>query len=257
MTGDATSGNIPLTTTPAYCTYAQWFGKYGVSTTDESEAQFATDLREAHEIIRGKCFYLVREKILYKNSDNIAYLPIKFLTDGNMSGTVDADDVVIHELDSDGLSYDSVSNDTYIDSVNDFNNSITFTDDSSDLTRQLYITYYACSRPFDEVLTGWLKRIVMAQVTMLMIERLRIKWGLKGTTGWTAGGTTINRDVSAYKQLYNEAEAEIDKYAYLLKPTVLKGVRTGQGRGWRYDPNVAYSSQVLARSRVGHNIRFI
>ncbi len=253
----ATSANIALTTTPSYCTYAQWYAKYGISITDETEAQFAIDLREAHELVRRKCFHLVRERIVTKDTYDRIYLPKKFITDGNMDGSVDADDIVILELADNGLSFNSVDNATYIDTVYVYNNYIQLdTNHASDLTNQLFVVYHACSKPFDEVVSDELKRAVMAQTTMLVIERLRISWGLKGTMGWSAGGVSVNKDLTAYKELYTQASSELDKYIHFLRPAILRGVSTGQGLS-STSTGAPYASQFLYANRTANRVRRI
>ncbi len=254
---EATSADINLVTTPAYCTYAQWVSKTGIGTNDEDETQFAVDLREAHELIRRKCFYLVRERIIFKDSNNIAFLPRKWIADGTMSGTIDSDDIVILELDDTGLKFDSVSNDTYLDSISAYNNCITLTDASSALTNQLYVVYYCASKPLSEVLTDELKRAVMAQVTILVIERLRLNWSLKGGVGWTAGGVSMNKDISAYEKMYEEAARELQKYISFIKPVIPRTVQTGRGRIWGTGESNLFASQFLYRNRIGNRIRRI
>ena len=201
----ATTGNIAITTTPAYCSEDEWRNKTGISETDESSSQFVIDSREAHFFIRRCCMHLVRERIVYKRDDNKAYLPIRWLSDGNMDGTVDADDILIYELADDGISLNTVDKDTYLDSVNNFNNFITFTDDYTP-TSQILVTYFALGKPLDEVSVDELKRATIAQITILVIERLRRKWGLKGTTSWSVPGVNVNKDLSSYEELYNEAK---------------------------------------------------
>lgn len=251
------SGNIPIIETPAYCSYSDWVNKYGISTADESETQFATDLKEAHILVRRKCMYLVREKVIYKRSDGKCFLPLKWMCDANMDGVIDTSDIVIHQLSSDGLTYDTVDRATYITSVDAFNNHVQLnTDTMSALSRQLYITYYCCSKPFDEVKDEEFKRAVMAQVTILVIERLRRQWGLKGSTGWSAGGITVNKDINAYKVMYDEAQEDLNKFAHFLQPTVMRPVKTGLGRGQFYDDKIAWSDQFLGRSRVNMHPRF-
>lgn len=247
----ATSGNIALTTTPAYCTETQWRDKTGISTTTESAAQFVIDLREAHELVRRNCMFLVRERLISINTDLKAFLPKRWITDGNMDGSVDSSDIVIHELDDDGHTLNSVDNSTYISEINSFNNYILFLSASSALTNQLYVTYYACSKPFDEITSDELKRLVMAQTTVLVIERLRLNWGLTGSTGWSVPGVTVNKDVQSYKQLYNEAKKELEKYKTFIRPFEGRAVRLNRGDQLdAYDPNIAYSSQRLFNRRI-------
>ena len=87
---------------PAYATETEWREKYGISTTDESTTQFTTDLREAHFQPRREAFYLVRERIITIDSNQKAWFPKAWVSDGTMNGTVDKDDILIYELNDNG-----------------------------------------------------------------------------------------------------------------------------------------------------------
>ena len=239
-----TTGNISISSSAAFCSEDDWREKTGVSESDESSAQFDIDLIEAQFFIRRCCMYLVRERIIYKRDDLKAYLPIRYIGDGNMDGTVDADDILIYQLTTDGISLDEVDKTTYLDSIDSFNNSITFTSDSSALTRPLLVTYYAISKNNDEITTDELKRATIAQTTILVIERLRRKWGLKGTTSWSVPGVNVNKDLTSYKELYEEAKKDLAQYVSFLRPFIGHRLKTGFGpMPWDY--NMSYTDNYL------------
>jgi len=243
----AATGHIALATAGYYVNETDWRAKTGISINDESSAQFDTDLEEARELFRHNCFHLVRERIIFKRSDDKCYLPVRWIADGNLDGSVTTSDFYIYQLDSDGFAYDAVDAVTYVDSIDAFNNYITF-DSSFEPTNQLYITYYACSKPYDEVVEE-VKRAIFAQLTILVIERLRLRWGLKGTTGWSVPGVTVSKDVNAYKELYAEAQQELGKYKSYLRPFIGRRLRMGLGSP-PFDPGIAYSSQVQPYVRI-------
>ena len=240
------TGNISLATAGYYLTEDEWRAKTGISTTDESSTQFDTDRDEARELFRHKCFYLVRKRIIYKRSDDKAHLPQKWIADGNLNGTITTDDLYVYELADDGFSFDAVDA-SEIDSIDAFNNYITFDEDYSP-TNQLFITFYTCSKPYDEI-SKEIERALSAQVVLLCIGRLRKKWGLKGTTGWTVPGVTVTKDISAYKELYEEAKKEMLKYESFLRPFVGRNAKVGYG-STPYDNSVAYSSQMFPFRRM-------
>ncbi len=251
------TGAIPITTSPvpAYATEDEWRDKYGISTTDESAGQFVIDLREAHFQVRREAYYLVRERIITMDSDKKSWLPRTWLTDGTMNGTVDKNDLLVYQLNTNGREFDTVSLDE-VTSVDTFNNYIQF-DSGFAPTRQLYVTYYSCGKPFDEIVIDEIKRGVMAYVTILCIKRLRQKWGLKGSTGWSAGGVTVSKDTNSYDDLIKEAEADYKKFISFMKPFVGKRAKTGAGgANFSYDPSIAYSSQVFPAMRTGRNFRY-
>jgi hypothetical protein len=243
-----TTGNIALTSIPSYCTEDEWRDKTGISESDESSAQFVIDSREAHFLIRRSCMYLVRERIIYKRNDNKAYLPIRYLSDGNMDGTIDSNDILIYQLTTDGISLEMVDKTTYLDSIDSFNNCITFKSASSALTRPLLVTYYAIGKNNDEIVVDELKRAVMAQVTVLVIERLRKKWGLKGTTSWSVPGVNVNKDLTSYKELLEEAKKDLSQYINFLRPFVGHKLKTGFG-SMTWDYRMSYTDNYLNNFR--------
>lgn len=248
-----TTGNIPIADDVGYCTEEEWRAKYGISTDDESSAQFDIDLREAMFEVRRNCFYLVREKILYLESSKKSYFPYKWITDGDMDGTVTKSDFLVYQLASDGRSLEAVSEDD-ITSVDAFNNYVQF-DSEFTATRQLFATFYICGKPLDEVTVDEIKRATMAQITILVINRIKNQNQLKGVNGWTAGGVTVNRDNTTYDSVLVTAEKDWTKYVAFLKPMVMRKIRTGRGAYGQYDPSVAYSSQVFARNaRIGRGL---
>ena len=111
--------------------------------------------------------------------------------------------------------------------------------------------------PNNDELNNALKRAIMAQVTILVIERLRKKWGLKGGGSWNAGGVSITKDVTNYEELYKDAEQELAKYVSRIKPFIGRTIKTGRGHGsYAYDNNVAWSDQVLSRNRIGRGLSY-
>ena len=249
-----TTGNISIISGAAYCTEQEWRDKYGFSTVDESSAQFDIDQFEAMVKLRREGFFLSREQIIFINSNKVAYLPYMYMTDGNMSGTVDKNDLLIYQASSDNRSLDTVDL-SNVDSVDAFNNSVTFIDGYTPV-RQHYITYFVASKPFDEIDTEMLKRAVMAKVTLIVMDRLRRNRLLKGGTGWNAAGVSVTKSETEFQIMYDDAKAEYKSFISFIKPLIFKGITTNRGTfnngngGSGYDPRVAYSSNVFGRNRI-------
>ena len=239
------TGNIAIQTTTGYCTEAEWRAKYGFSQADESTEQFETDLKEAMFEVRKRGFHLARERLIFIDGNKRAFLPYQWMGDGNMDGSITVADILLYKLSSDGRILDTVSTDN-VTSIDAYNNFLQF-DTSYTTTTQHYVTYYACGKPLDELTVDWLKRAVMAMVTLLMLQRLRQLRLIKGTSGWSAAGVTVTKNEQDYDEMKNDANNVLKQYVDWIKPLVFRNIRTGTGTGDNrgFQPGIAYSSQMF------------
>ncbi|GAG40683.1 unnamed protein product, partial [marine sediment metagenome] len=233
------------------CTETEWREYSGfTSQFDFPTSEIETHLKNATEQVKKDGFHMVRYQLVTTDSDGRYFTQKRYWANRYgasaddqtqiIHGEVTKYDLIVWEADVTSsiasslwlqgtrlnrlwyrIPFDAV---TEIDPLNGF---FKLSDDYPTSGRQVFVTYFACGKPLDEI--GYeLKRACMEQVTILALKKLKDRRLKKGTTSLSLGRQTITRDEAQFDKLVQSHEKEYQKWIQWFRPFIGRKVKMGR-----------------------------
>ncbi len=216
-------------TVTSYCTLSRWRTLSGLSTTDVSDDDANEYITQAHYQLQREGFVRIIEEQVSKDSNDYYFVDYKYFADYDLDGSVDTDDIIVYEFDSDNKLLLDISD--QVSTIDGLNNYFTLNSGYPRSSRQVYINYSIVNRPVTELIgtNGLFEEAVSEYTTYLALKKLKMLRMSRGIITWTSAGQTVTRGEKEFDEMVSERLKRYNAVINKIRPFFGKKTRVGRG----------------------------